>query len=253
MDVKTIDGGSGSQSLTASERPRHRASLLSSRRRVTLTVALVVGLLVATVGATLASFSAETKNPTNDIATGTLVLSDTKTGGSTCLSTGGGNTDSNVNSSCDSLFSLGTKMPGDTGSATLTIKNEGSLAASAFKLFTSACADMDASLESYHGTGSLCGITQFDIQQYSDSGFTTPSTCIYGGGTATTCDWSDASKTLDAFTTAHTGSGNAVTIGSGLAAGGSAYFKISFKILSTADNTVQGVQAAADLTWHIDQ
>src|SRR5205807_2657703 len=97
--------------------------------------------------------------------------------------------------------------------------NAGSLAASALKLYTSACSNADAAGEAYHGTGSPCGTVQFTIQQWTSNTFATPTTCIYGGGDGTTCDWSDTAKTLGAYATAHTGSGNAQTIGSGLASG----------------------------------
>src|SRR5437879_1326002 len=58
------------------------------RTRVFLTAAVVLALAGFTGVATIASFSAETTNPTNKFATGTLVLTNTKTAGSgTCLST----------------------------------------------------------------------------------------------------------------------------------------------------------------------
>jgi hypothetical protein len=213
-----------------------------------------MGLFSAFAGvATYANFNGETNNPTNSVATGTLVLSNTKAGGTTCYSTGGGNTNTNVNSACDNLFSVATKKPGDTGFANLTIKNEGSLTASAFKVFSPACADSDASGESYHGTGSMCGTVQLTIQQYSDSSFTTPSACLYGHATGASCDWSDATKTMSAFATSYPSSASGLAIGSGLAAGASTYFKVSFQIPASAGNSIQGRTATADLTWHIDQ
>src|SRR6185369_973256 len=93
--------------------------------------------------ATVASFTAETTNPTNKFATGTLVLSNKVNSGTACLSTGGGSTDTNANAACDNLFSLTAQKPGDTSSANLTLQNVGSIAASALKLFTSACTDSD--------------------------------------------------------------------------------------------------------------
>src|SRR5206468_4926503 len=88
------------------------------KARIVITAGVVMSLCGFTAAATVANFSAETANPTNKFATGTLVLSNTKAGGSgACLSTGGGSTDTNVNSACDTLFSLTVKKPGDTGSA----------------------------------------------------------------------------------------------------------------------------------------
>src|SRR3954447_2096066 len=103
---------------------------------VTVTAAVVLGLGAVTVAATGATFNAETRNPLNSFASGTLVLSDTKQGGTTCLSTAGGSTDTNVNTSCDALFSVAAAKPGASSSANVTLKNEGSVAASAFKVFS---------------------------------------------------------------------------------------------------------------------
>ena len=221
--------------------------------RIAVTVVVGIVLIAYTTGASLAVFNAETTNPTNKFASGTLVLSNKVNSNSACLSTAGGNTNSNANTACDTLFSLSVKKPGDSGSGNLTLQNVGSLAASALKLYTSACADADATGETYHGTGSICGVIQLTIQQWTSNTFASPQTCIYGGGTASTCDWSDTSKTLGAYATAHTGSANAQTIGSGLASGAFAYITVSVKLPTSADNTVQGRSATIDLVWHIDQ
>jgi hypothetical protein len=225
------------------------------RARIGLTLAIVVALCGFTAAATVATFTAETTNPTNKFATGTLVLSNKVNANTACLSTGAGTvTDTNANSACDTLFGLTTKKPGDSATANLTVQNAGTIAASALKLYTSACIDANATGESYNGTGSPCGAVQLYIQQWTSNTFATPSACLYGGVTvANTCDFSDTAKTLGAYATAHTGSGNAQTIGAGLAAGASGYFTIGVKLPSTAGNNLQGRSASVDLTWHIDQ
>jgi len=222
--------------------------------RMALTAGVAIGLGGFSAAATVASFTAETTNPTNTFATGTLVLSNKVNSGTACLSTGGGTTDTNTNAGCDNLFNLSAQKPGDTTSANLTLQNVGSIAASALKLFSSACTDSDATAQSYHGTGSPCGGVQLTVQQWSDSGFSVPLTCLYGGTTvANTCDFSDATKTMGAYATAHTGTANAQTIGSGLAANGIDYFTVAVKMATTAGNSLQGRQAAMDFTWHLDQ
>src|SRR5438309_5186357 len=119
---------------------RRKGRITVSTKLKVILSALLMGSFSAYAGvATYANFNAETNNPANSVASGTLVLSNTKAGGTTCYSTGGGNTNTNVNNACDNLFSVATKKPGDTGSANLTIKNEGSLAASAFKVFSPSC------------------------------------------------------------------------------------------------------------------
>ena len=223
------------------------------RTRITITIITVAALMGFTAAASVATFTAETKNPTNKFATGTLVLSNTKTGGSgACLSTGGGATDTNVNSACDTLFSLTVRKPGDAATANLTLLNAGSLAASALKVYSSACTDANATGESYNGTGSMCANVQLYIQQWTSNTFATPSTCIYGGGTASTCAYS-SSKTMGDFATNYGSSGSALTIGSGLASAASGYFTIAVQLPSTAGNNLQGRSAAEDFTWHLDQ
>ena len=224
------------------------------KTRIIITVVTLLSLCAYTATATVASFSAETKNPTNKFSTGTIVLSDTKQGGSACLSTGGGVTDTNANTGCTTLLSLTGMKPGQSGTANVTLQNVGSLNASAFKLYTSSCADADATGETYHGTGSMCGGVQLYIQQWSASNFTGASSCIYGGAAVSnTCDFTDTSKTMGAFATAHGSLANAQAIGSGLASGASAYFTIGLQLPSTADNSYQGRSATMDFTFHIDQ
>src|SRR6478609_8405283 len=111
--------------------------------RMVLTAGVAIGLGGFTAAATVASFTAETTNPTNKFATGTLVLSNKVNSGVACLSTGGGSTDTNANTGCDNLFNLSAQKPGDSSAANLTLQNVGSIAASALKLYTSACADSD--------------------------------------------------------------------------------------------------------------
>ena len=219
--------------------------------RAAITAAVVVALGVES-RVTFGSFTAEARNASS-YASGTLVLSDAKSGGTTCLSTGGGTTDTNVNTGCDSVVGLTGLKPGDSASANLTLKNVGSLPASAFTVRSAACTDGDAAGESYHGTGSMCGNVVLGIQQYSDAAFSVPSACLYGGGTATTCAMTDTTKTLSAFRTAYPSAASPKAIGSGLAAGTSAYVKVTVQLPSTADNTVQGRTASFDLTWHLDQ
>jgi hypothetical protein len=226
---------------------------MSRSTKVVLSV-LVVAAVIAAVGAgSFATFNAQTKNPGNLFATGSLVLSNTKQSGSACLSTAGGTTDTNANDNCAQLFDLTLAKPGDSGSANLTIKNDGSIAASALRVFTASCADGDAAGETYHGTGLPCSKVQLYIQQYSDAAWTTPSTCLYGGGTASTCDFSDTAKTLGAFQASYNTSLNGLAIGSGLAAGSSVYVEVAVKLPSDADNTFQGRSATADFTWYAEQ
>jgi predicted ribosomally synthesized peptide with SipW-like signal peptide len=215
-------------------------------------VTLIVGVaVIAVIGlGTYATFTAQATNPGNKFATGTLVLTDTRQGGSTCYSTGGGTTDTNVNNSCDTLLSLTVKAPGDSGSANVTIKNDGSLDASDLQLYTAGCTPANAIGESYHGTGDPCSSVQFSVQQWTNSNFTGASTCVYGGGTATACAF-DASHTLDDFATTYDSS-TPYSFGA-VTAGTSLYFSVAMQLPSSADNSLQGRQATIDFTWYATQ
>ena len=226
---------------------------MTRKRKWALTIAVAIAGLAALGSSSFASYSAQTTNPNNKFATGALVLTNTKQGGSACLSTAGGTTDTNVNNSCDQLLNLSVKKPGDSATVNLTVQNSGSLPATMFKVFSSACADSNAAAETYHGTGSLCSKVQLYIQQ-TDSAFTAKTACIYGGAAVTnTCDFSDTAKTLTAFSTTYTNSTTGLSIGSGLAANTPNYFTIGMMLPSSADNTMQGRAASIDLSWFIQQ
>jgi hypothetical protein len=226
---------------------------MSKRTKIVITCAVAL-LLAAVLGfASFATFNAQTNNQGNVFAHGAIVLSNTKQGGIACLSTAGGNTNTNVNTGCDQLLNLTVKKPGDSGTANLTLKNVGSLNATTFKVFSPSCTNADAAAETYHGTGLPCAVLQLYIQQWTDNTFTTPSACLYGGAAGNTCNFSDTTKTLGAFATAYPSSAGGLSIAGGLNAGSSAYVTIGVQSPSTADNTYQGRQATTDFDWYIAQ
>jgi hypothetical protein len=226
---------------------------LSRNRKILVTSAVLLVLAAGLGFGSFATFNAQTNNAGNAFAYGTIVLSNTKQGGTACLSTAGGTTDTNVNTGCDQLINVTAAKPGDSATANVTLRNVGSLNASSFKLFMPSCTGADGS-GSYHGTANPCGALQLYVQQWSDSGFSTPSACLYGGATVTnTCDFSDTAKTLTSFTGSYNSSSNGISIGSGLNAGTSTYFTVGVKSATSADNTSQGRQAAFDLDWYIAQ
>jgi hypothetical protein len=227
---------------------------LSLQQKVLLSIGVVAGIGALAGAGTFATFTAQTTNPTNTFANGTLVLSNKVGSGTACLSTGGGNTDTNANGTCDTAFSLAVKAPGDSSTADITLQNMGSLAASALKVFSGSCTDADAAGENYHGTGSPCGAVQLYIQQYSVA-FGTPSACLYGGATGAACDFSDTSKTLSAFVASYPNLAGGLSAGS-LAVNGGAdttWIRIGVKLPSSADNSYQGRSASLALNWHITQ
>jgi predicted ribosomally synthesized peptide with SipW-like signal peptide len=225
---------------------------MDRRKKLRLTAVIALGVLGLIGAGTFATFTAQVRNPSNVFATGTLVLSDKVNAGTACLSTGGGNTDTNVNNNCDTAFNLTVKKPGDSGSANITIKDEGSLDANVFKMFSAACTSANAVGENFHGTGDACAAVQLYVQQYSDSGFTTPSACIYGGAAGNTCNFSDNTKTLGDFATNYNSTANGLSLGT-LTAGSSNYYKVAVQLAPTAGNPFQGRQATVDFTWYAAQ
>lgn len=216
---------------------------------VVLAAALLGG---AAAAYTMAGFTAQTRNPNNVFGSGTLVLSNTKQpAGTTCFSTAGGTTDSNVNNNCDTLINTLVAKPGDSATGRVTIKNEGSIAGSAFTVYMNNCATANASGETYNGTGDFCANTRFYIQEFTSAAYDTPSACIYGAATVNTCNFTDNTKTLANYASTYP-VGSQQSLGS-LAAGASRYFEIGVNFPSASGNTFQGRAATFDVTWVLTQ
>jgi predicted ribosomally synthesized peptide with SipW-like signal peptide len=227
----------------------------SRSKKVLLSMGVLAGIGALAGAGTFASFTAQTTNPGNTFASGTLVLSDTVNTGTACLSTAGGTTDTNLNSACTSAFNVTVSKPGDTAFTNLTIDNMGSLPASAFKVFSTACTPSDAVNENYHGTGDPCDKVQIYIQRYSDLLRTAPLACVYGAAvTAATCDFTGLTKTLTDFVSAGSAgySAGGLLAASGAATTDTGWFTVGLKFLD-ADNTFQGRTATLDLNWNIVQ
>lgn len=228
---------------------------LSLKQKIVLSLGVVAGIGVLAGAGTFAQFTAQTTNPTNKFATGTLVLSNT-IGATTCLSTGGGTTDTNSNSvGCGQAFNVAVQAPGDSATTNVTIANVGSLPGLELKVFSAACTDSDAAGEAYHGTGSPCGTVQLYIQKWTDATRTTAAACLYGGAVGNVCDFSDTAKTLTAFKTAYIDFANGLSVGPLAAAGGAdtTWITIGVKLPATAGNNLQGRTATMDLNWRITQ
>jgi predicted ribosomally synthesized peptide with SipW-like signal peptide len=221
---------------------------------------IAVGVLAVIGGGagTFATFNATTTNAGNTFATGSLVLSNT-VGASTCLSTGGGNTDTNTNSvGCGTVFNSTISKPGDIAGGNVTLTNSGTLPASALTLTKSACSTVDNPTETFHGTGDLCAALNFYVQEWNDSARTSPYKCWYGGGTATTCDptFATSPTSLAGFGTSPVD----ISAGPGATAftanGGAAdtrYFTVAVELPIGADNSYQGRQGQINLSWEESQ
>jgi hypothetical protein len=205
-------------------------------------IAVAVGLIATSV----ADFNAQTTNPST-FSSGTLVLSDAKTSGTTCLSTGGGSTDVNSNSAgCDNLIGATAQGPGSGATTSVvTLRNVGSIAASSFQVYAASCASSDAGGETYHGTGDLC--TGVALAIHDD----TNNRCYYPTQTAGACTISSGS-TLATFAAAYPSSGSALALSTTALSSGIA-FTVTTQLSSSAGNSLQGRTATISFTWRIVQ
>ncbi len=213
-----------------------------------LTALLVLGALVTLGVGTYATFTAQTTNPNNTYTTGTLILSDTVT--TTCYSAGASATiaNNNVNASCDSVNFASLGAPGVPSTpAQLTLTNAGTIAGTnGLAVSSSSCSDTAAG--AYHGDPSgnpLCAALNVQIQDYTDSTFSTPvaSHCVYPASSSAVCGSSYG---------ALAGLSGA-SVKAPMAAGSSAYLKVTFSLPAATGNAVQGLQSRFNLDWVLTQ
>lgn len=234
-------------------------SQVQRRKKVLLSLGAVALVGAVVGGGTYATFNAQTANPGNIWANGTLVLSNKVGSGTTCLSTGAGTgTDTNVNANCDALFTGATlRKPNDSATVAVNVKNEGSLDASALKLHSSACTAGDTAGETYKGTGDPCDKVQLYVQRWTDSARTVPAACVYGStqlATPNTCDFAATgaeAKTIGAFATTNNATA-ALGLGA-LTTGTTNYYTVGVKLPQTTGNAYQGRRASVDFTWTLEQ
>lgn len=219
-------------------------------RAVPVVVVFALLGLIGTAG-TWASFTASTDNPTT-LATGSLVLANTVTGGSgTCESDDDAGLAVN-SSTCDVFFDVAPQQPGHAPvEATLTLKNVGTVDASALSAHAEGACTSPL-VGAYNGSVSLCTKLQLTVQEYGDAGFTTESNCIYGDGDGTTCQFAPT-MTVDDFVATHGGFATGAPIGD-LAVDAERYFRISVQLEDELDNnSVQGREATFSLAWRAEQ
>jgi len=233
----------------AKARPRVPRSIFN-KLMVSVMVLASVGTLAS---GTLASFNAQTANPSNTFQTGTIALSD-NVAAQTCLSYGTLNaqnqfTNNNQNATCNTIAFAAAAKPGDpAATANFTLKNVGSLAGATLTIAGSACVTTNNS-ESFHGAGDLC--VQLDIAvQEMDSTFTTNVKCVYPTN-AVACPMTG---TISAFQTASpVTANNTAGLNKSGSAGDTRYFQVQIQLPSTSANSFQGRVATFSLTWELDQ
>ena len=250
-----LEAAQHTAAVTATPAPPSRPGARHSAPVKKLLVAVMLMATVGTLaGGTLATFNAQTANPSNAFSTGTLVLANTLNSGSVCYSAGASSgtiSNNNVNGSCDSAAFASTAKPGDSATAKVILQNSGDLAAATLKLYMAACTNAN-NTETWHGTGNPCSSLYLYVEE--DDATWTAKSCLYGTASGSSCVFQDpGSSTISNFQTSHSSSASALVIPNGLAAGASRYFKIGLMLPSAADNSYQGRQATFDLTWYLNQ
>jgi len=241
------------------------------RAKQYLMLLCVIGLVsVAAGSSTFASFSAQTTNPNNTFAAGTLYLHDTPNGGTTCTSesalTG---PNFNVNpgdgsngDNCAALFTADLSQGATT--ATIALANAGSLNSSDLKLAVPSCSWGD---NSQGPAGNIhltfitppvnCNGVYFTVQE-TDSSYVVPGSDVYCalGPSAVPhvdCGAPDNTRTLggtSSFTQVlTTGAANAT-----LAAGATRYYVIKIDPSGVGTgNALQNLKLTFAMSFHIDQ
>lgn len=241
-----------------------------SRKRVKqyLMLLMAIGVIaVAMSGSgTFASFNAETTNPGNTFAAGTLFLHDTPNGGTTCTSesatSNAGSNQFNINpgdgtngNNCAALFTAG-DLSGGVQTADLALNNAGSIAASDIKFDVSGCtwSKTNNSSPTFGTDPTDCSGLYLTIQE-TGSGYTPASDvyCAFGPSTTQpTCDAPNNTATLNTTSlTALKTTGGATA---GLAAGATRYYVISIDPSGVGGgNYLQNRTVKFAMTWHIDE
>lgn len=252
------------------------------KHRRSLYVLLSAGLLaLAAGGGTFASFTAETDNPGNTFATGSLLMSNLPSAGTVCFSVNGVD---NANPGCSTLVNVTGEEPGQGGTivtASVTLGDTGTIDAGTFTLLPPASNDCTSSQVTNltFNSGNLCDDTVMFVEETAQgtvnatTGVLSASThytyCWYGYSTdsGTTCDQipgdldTNNTNTIANFDSSQssgitllplTASG---TTGSGteLAAGQGRQFTIGLYLPNSVGNTDQALKAIFGLDWTLAQ
>lgn len=213
--------------------------------RVPLILAiLLIACLVPLTGISLSSVNAESQNPANTFAIGTLALSDRSPTGTTCISVPGASGSGTTNSRCDAIFNFTKMAPGGNAShGSVTVRNLGTVPVSQLLLWTDGCSTGDAVQVAAHGQGDLCPVVIMSIHD------DTHNACVFPASAAGQCPLLPQAGTVAAFAAAH-GQGQGLSLNpEGLGAG--ITYSFSLVLDPTAGNADQGRALFANFNWMI--
>ena len=211
---------------------RHRATggRAARRRRFLPLVWLASAgaLLIVAMGVegTISGFTASINNTTNTAGSATLLMEEDQ-GATTCLSSAAGTVTAANAGTCATINKFGGNLamvPGQTVSANISIKNNGSATPATFTLTPSACTQS--------ANGTVNG-TATDFCTKLDVTIKSGATTVFTGTAATLA------------------SGGMITLPSALipAPGASTPFTFTVQLDPSADNTYQGLAASEPLLW----
>jgi hypothetical protein len=225
---------------------RRRLLLLAAPLALSATAS---GILATGVVGSLSGFTASITNGSNSYAAGTILLSETQ-GANTCISTGSNTTSSNTvssadaNTSCTAINLFGSQTAADPGvsatTSTVTVKNIGTIGASALTLTPAGCsATANSATSPYSGsdTSGFCG--KIDVTIYNGTN------CVYPSQSGA-CPSPSSSYTLSTLGT------TAQSLGS-LAANASTTYTFALQLDATATNADQGLSASESFAWNLSQ
>jgi predicted ribosomally synthesized peptide with SipW-like signal peptide len=216
----------------------------------------VIGLVsIASGSGTFASFSAQTTNPGNTFAAGTLFLHNLANGTTSCSSESQ-TTGPNFNidpTGCGILFTADLSQGVATAHVALT--NAGSLASTDLLAGVPTCAwsKNNGGSPTFISLPADCSGAEVTIQE-TQSNYTTNVYCAYGpSGTQPACDAPDNTATLDDMKTASQQLLTTAAAPTTLAAGATRYYVITVDPSSVGTgNALQNLKLTFDMSWHID-
>ncbi|NNN13714.1 MAG: hypothetical protein HKL81_08220 [Acidimicrobiaceae bacterium] len=213
---------------------------------IPLAVALAsVVVLSASTESSLGGFNAAITNSVNSVGSGTILLQE-NTPTTTCMSTGNPITSNAATCSGTGTDMFGASLndsPGGTPITTsITVKNDGTIAAGTFVLTPGACsAAQNSATFPYYGSDSSGFCSKVDITIENDTVSGSP-TCVLPAQSGA-CPALSAAANLGNFT-------SAIDLPS-LGASGSQVYDFKLALDPSANNSDQGLVATMPLTWSI--
>jgi hypothetical protein len=206
-----------------------------SHRRVAVPAVIAGGigslLLAFSMTPTFSALSAAIQNSTDTAGTGALIMQEANsTGTILCNSTDGGSISTN-SATCATINKYGGNLamvPGQTVTTAITIKDTGTVAATAFTLTPGACTQSNNGTANGTATD-LCTKINIVITSGSTTVFTGTAAALTSGG---------AINVLAKLGT------------SSVASGASVPFSFAVTLDSSVGNTYQGLQISQPLTWN---